>query len=134
MAHYVENSAKDFADLREKWISIHCRISQYLLQIVQCNYSKCYGTFRTTWKSVFSSCLLPAPVPVRQISEGTAAPSVSDVNINYRLVDLWKHMSCTVQVLKQNEEQGTQKEWYLFSEYCGSLASQTRWLCPRSIG
>ena len=88
----------------------------------------------------FSSCLLRAPVPVRQISEGTAAPSVSDVNVNDRFVDLWKHMICTAQVLKQNEEQGIQKEWYLFSSIVsvsvtdGTLASQTRWLCPRSIG
>ena len=55
---------------------------------------------------------------MRQIAEGTAAPSISDVNVNDRFVDLWKHMIYTAQVLKQNEEQGIQKEWYLFSEYC----------------
>ena len=34
VADYVENAAKDHIDLNEKWISVHCRISQYLLQIV----------------------------------------------------------------------------------------------------
>ena len=52
---YVENAAKDPADLNEKWVRVHCRISQYLLQIVRCNDSNCCGDFRTTWKSIFSS-------------------------------------------------------------------------------
>ena len=34
MADYIENAAKDPADLNEKWIIVHCRISQCLLQIV----------------------------------------------------------------------------------------------------
>ena len=34
VADYVENSTKDPVDLNEKWISVHGRISQYLLQIV----------------------------------------------------------------------------------------------------
>ena len=55
VADYIENTAKDPRDLNEKWISVHCKISQYLLQVIQCNDSKCCGGFRTTWKSVFSS-------------------------------------------------------------------------------
>ena len=90
VADYVENAAKDPVDLNEKWISVHCRISQYLLSIVRCNDSKCCGDFRTTWKSVFSSRFLPAPVPVRQISKGTVVPSVSDVKASDRFVDLQK--------------------------------------------
>ena len=34
VADYVENATKDPVDLNEKWISVHGRISQYLLQIV----------------------------------------------------------------------------------------------------
>ena len=60
----------DPADLNEKGISVRCRISKYLLQIVRCNNSKCCGNFQTAWKSVLSSCFLPAPIPVRQIPEG----------------------------------------------------------------
>ena len=90
VADYVENAAKDPVDLNEKWISVHCRISQDLLQIVRCNDSKCCGDFRTTWKSVFSSSFLSAPVPVRQISEGPVVPGVRDVKASDRFVDLQK--------------------------------------------
>ena len=92
VADYVENAAKDHIDLNEKWISVHCRISQYLLQIVRCNDSKCCGDFRTTWKSVFSSHFLPAPVPVWQIPQGSAALSVSDVKASDSFIDLWKRI------------------------------------------
>ena len=88
VADYVENAAKDPVDLNEKWINVHCRISQYLLQIVRCNDSRCCGDFQTTWKSVFSSHFLPAPVPVRQIPERPTVPSVSDVKASDRFVDL----------------------------------------------
>ena len=44
VADYVKNAAKDPVDLNEKWISVHCRISQYLLQIVPFNF----GDFQTT--------------------------------------------------------------------------------------
>ena len=44
VADYVKNAAKDPLDLNEKWISVHCRISQYLLQIVPFNF----GDFQTT--------------------------------------------------------------------------------------
>ena len=88
VADYVENAAKDPVDLNEKPISVYCRISQYLLQKVRCNDSKCCGDFRTTWKSVFSSHFLPAPVPVRQIPERPTVSSVSDVKASDRFVDL----------------------------------------------
>ena len=74
VADCVKNAAKDPIDLNEKWISIHCRISQYLLQIVPCKDSKYCGDFSATWKSVLSSHFLPAPVPVRQILERPAVP------------------------------------------------------------
>ena len=91
VADNVEN-AKDPVDLNKKWISVHCRISQYLLQIVRCSDSKCCGDFRTTWKSIFSSHFLSAPVPVRQIPEEPAVPSVSDVKASDCFVDLWKRI------------------------------------------
>ena len=92
VADYVENAAKDPVDLNEKPISVYCRISQYLLQKVRCNDSKCCGDFRTTWKSVFSSHFLPASIPVEQIPEGPAVPSVSDVKASDRFFDLWKRI------------------------------------------
>ena len=92
VADYVENATKAPVHLNEKWISVHCRISQYLLEIVWCNHSKCCGDFQATWKNVFSSCILLAPVPVEQIPKGPAAPSVSDVKVTDCFVDLWKHV------------------------------------------
>ena len=59
---------------------------------MRCNYSKCCGDFRTTWKCVFSSRFLPAPVPVRQFPERPAVPSVSNVKASDCFVDLWKRM------------------------------------------
>ena len=56
------------------------------------NDSKCSGDFRTTWNNVFSSHFLPALVPVRQILEGPAVPSVSDVKASDRFVDLWNRI------------------------------------------
>ena len=37
VADYFENATKDPVDLNEKWISVHCRISQYLLN---CGFSQ----------------------------------------------------------------------------------------------
>ena len=88
VADYVRNAATDHVDLNEKWISVHRRISQYLLQIVGCNDSKCCGDSQTTWKSVCSSHFLLAHVPMRQIPEGPAVPSVGNVKKANRFVDL----------------------------------------------
>ena len=48
--------------------------------------------FQTTWECVFSSQCLPVPVPVRQIPEGPAVPSVSDVKARNCFVGLWKRI------------------------------------------
>ena len=61
VAEYVENAATNPVDLDEKWISVHCRISQYLLQIVKCNDLKCCGKFRTTCPSVFPTPFFTRP-------------------------------------------------------------------------
>ena len=61
VAEYVENAATNPVDLDEKWISVHCRISQYLLQIVKYNDLKCCGKFRTTCPSVFPTPFFTRP-------------------------------------------------------------------------
>ena len=86
VAEYVENF------WMKEWISVHCRISQYLLQIVKCNDLECCGNFRTTWP-FFPSHFLPGPIPVRQIPEGPVVPNVNDVKPSDRFVDLWKAKS-----------------------------------------
>ena len=40
----------------------------------------------------FSSHFLPVPVPVRQIPEGPAVPSVSDVKASDHVDNLWKRI------------------------------------------
>ena len=120
VADYVENAAKDPVDLNEKWISLHCRISQYLLQIARYNDSKCCGDFRTTWKSVFSSHFSPAPVPVRKIPEGPAVPSVSDVKASDRFVDIWKHIG----IHQLNPNSGFSQMPY--DLYCPSLKANVK--------
>lgn len=71
---------------------MQCRIYLYLLQIVKCNDTKCCDNFRTSWKSVFTSQFLTTPVPVRQILEEPAVPSIGDVKANYRFIDRWKRI------------------------------------------
>ena len=120
VAEYVENAATNRVDLDEKWISVHSRISQYLLQIVKCNDLKCCGNFRTTWQSVFASHFLPGPVPVRQIPEGPVVPNVTDVKPSDRFVDLWKVKSVEQLIPKSG-----------FSEmpydlYCPSLKTKVK--------
>ena len=65
-------------------------LSQYLLQIVRYSDSKCW--LSSNLEECFLKSLLPAPVPVRQISEGPALPSISDVKASDRFVDLWKRI------------------------------------------
>ena len=93
VADYIEIAAKNTVDFNKKWINVHCRISEYLLQIVRCNDSKYCGDFRTTWKSVISSHFLLAPVPFGQIPEESTVPSVSDIKASDRFVQLWKPMA-----------------------------------------
>ena len=122
VADYVENTAKDPRDLNKKWISVHCKISQYLLQVIQCNDSKCCGDFEQLGRVFSQVTFLPAPVLVRQISEEPVVSRVSDVKASDRFLDLCKyigiqqlilnsgfsqmsyvkcHMICTAQVLGQ---------------------------------
>ena len=120
VAEYVENAATNPVDLDEKWISVHYRISQYLLQVVNCNDLKCCGNFGTTLQSVFPSHFLPGPVPVRQISEGPVVPNVNDVKPSDRFVDLWKAKSIQQLIPKSG-----------FSEmpydlYCPSLKTKVK--------
>ena len=128
MADYVKNAAKDPVDLNEKWISVHCRISQYLLQTVQCNDSKYCGHFQIAWKSVFSSRFSLASIQVRQISEGPAVPTVRNVKVSDRFVDLWKRIG--IQQLIPNS--GFNKMSY--GLYCPSLRAKVKNRVSRQCG
>ena len=118
----------DPADLNEKGISVRCRISKYLLQIVRCNNSKCCGNFQTAWKSVLSSCFLPAPIPVRQIPEGRTLPCVSDVKASDGFVDFWKRIG--IQQLIPNS--GFSRMPY--DLYCPSLKAKVRNVVCKQCG
>ena len=128
VADYVQNVAKDPVDLNEKWISAHCRISRYLLQIVQCNDSKYCGHFQIAWKSVFSSRFLPAPVQMRQISEGPAVPTVRNVKVSDRFVDLWKRID--IQQLIPNSGFSQMSHGL----YCPSLRAKVKNRVSRQCG
>ena len=120
VADYFENTPKDLVDLNNKWISVHCRISQYLLQIVRCKDWKCRADFRTAWKSVIWSRFLPAPGSVRQILEGPAVPRVSYVKASDRFIDLWTRIG--IQQLISNS--GFSQMPY--DLYCSSLRAKVK--------
>ena len=93
VAEYQENATNDHFDIDEKWVSVHCRISQYLLQIVRCTEHECCGDFRSTWGTVFPARFLPPPIPVRQIAGGPTVPSTTDVKASDQFANLWKAIS-----------------------------------------
>ena len=55
VCQYLENSAMEPIPYEESWVSKHCLISQYFLQIVKCTDDKCCGPFRTNWFKIFSN-------------------------------------------------------------------------------
>ena len=70
IAEYVENERCYPDDVDELWVSQHCRISRYMLQIVKCNHRDCCGEMRSVWKDVFPKRFLPAPVKMRRTQAG----------------------------------------------------------------
>ena len=63
-------------DINEVWISQHCRILQYMLQIVKCNDSDCCGEMWSVWKDDFTKRFLPVKIPHTQA--GPQVPSLND--------------------------------------------------------
>ena len=75
------------------WVSKHCCILQYFLQIVKCTENKFCGPFLTNWLRIFPNRLLPAPVQFRQDPGGPTVPPVSQVKTTDRYADLWQHVA-----------------------------------------
>ena len=98
---YLENSKKEPLPINERWVSKHCRISQYFLQIVKCADIQCCNPFRTNWLKIFPDRFLPAPVPVRQDLGGPIVPSANQSKPSDRFPDLWKRNSIN-QLIPQN--------------------------------
>ena len=78
IAEYVENKRFYPDDIDELWVSQHCKISQYILQIVKCNDSDCCGEIRSVWKAVFPKCFLPATVKMCRTQAGPQGPPPND--------------------------------------------------------
>lgn len=85
-AEYIEPSAKnsnsvidddpDF--LTEEWKMNHVRQSQYLLQIVKCNNTKCCSKSSTNLKEFFQGQFVPAPVRFVESRVGISMGSLQE--------------------------------------------------------
>ena len=114
VAEYLEKSTKDSVEVGEKWGTAHCKISQYLPQIIKCADLPCCGNFRSTWKLIFPGRFLPAPVPVRQTPYGPIVPSVKDVKSSHRFANLCKGISFNQLIPKLKFKEVL----YLLPKYC----------------
>lgn len=92
-AEYVQDASVDAEGLDERWMAIHCRISQYTLTIVKCLDQSCCGNFRTSWLNVFPNRFLPAPFPVRLTSLGPKVPEPADVTSDDKFMSLWQRQA-----------------------------------------
>ena len=93
VCQYLENSTMEPVPYEESWVSKHCCISQYVLQIVKCTDEKCCGPFRTNWLRIFPNRFLPATVQFRQDPGGLTVPSVSQVKTTDLYADLWQRIA-----------------------------------------
>ena len=87
----------------ESWVSKHCRILQYFLQIVKCTGEKCCGPFRTNWLRIFPDRFLPAPVQFRQ-DGGPTVPPVSQVKAKDHYGGLWQRIAISNLVPMHNHQ------------------------------
>lgn len=64
IAEYIDPDHKYLSpsSITENWKSIHVRSSQYLLQVVKCNNSKCCKPFRSTINTFMKTRFLPSPI------------------------------------------------------------------------
>ena len=96
ISEYVENQAIEPDDYNELWVSQHCRITRYMLQIVKCDGRTCCSEMRTSWSSVFKQKFLPSPVPVRQEPTGPVIPEVGQVKKSDECHgNLWQRLAIT---------------------------------------
>ena len=95
VAECVKNVEIDLMEFDDMWIANHCRVSQYLLQIVKCNDKECCQPWRTSWFSFFPDRFLPAPFPLHHNMTGPLIPTSADavkVNCSFN-TDLWQHIA-----------------------------------------
>ena len=86
----------------EQWVTKHCRISQYFLQILKCTDEKCCDPFWTNWLDVFPCRFLLAPVQFRQSTGGPTVPLSPQAKSAYHFADLWKR-TATYELVTQND-------------------------------
>lgn len=93
VAEFVENRQCDPSVIDESWISRHCRLSKYMLQIIKCSDPFCCSKMRTSWDKMFINRFLPAPVPARIEKTGTVIPDIDSVMKGDRFVDnIWRRL------------------------------------------
>ena len=93
VAEFVENRQCDPSVIDESWISRHCRLSKYMLQIIKCSDPFCCSKMRTSWDKIFINRFLPAPVPSRIEKTGTVIPDIDSVMKGDRFVDnIWRRL------------------------------------------
>ena len=78
ISEYLENERCYPDNIDELWVSQHCRISQYMIQIVKCNDSDRCVEMRSVWKNVFSKRFLLAPVKMCHTQAGPKFPIPND--------------------------------------------------------
>lgn len=98
---YVNSSTIKPVAYKEWWVTKHCCISQYFLQIVNSTNEKCCDPFGTNWFDVFSGRFLPAPVQFRQSNGSATVPLNPQAKSTNHFSDLWKHMAIN-KLLPQN--------------------------------
>ncbi|CAF3717102.1 unnamed protein product [Rotaria sp. Silwood1] len=72
------------------WLQIHVRQSQYLLQIIKCNDSKCCTKWQTSYSKVIPQRFLPPPFPFKVSSNGISVADLGDKD--GRFVDLYQRL------------------------------------------
>ena len=122
----VENVSKELVVYDERCVTAHCRISQYLIQIVKCTKWECCGEFRTTWIQLFPYRFLPAPVPLRQLYEGPVVPKVNDAKSSDRFPGHWERIAVDSLVPE------TKYDDLPYDNYCPSVKTEVnRKVCKK---
>ena len=83
IAEYGENKQCCWDDADELWVSEHCRILQYMLQIVKFNDINCSGEMQSVWKDVFPKRFLAAQVKMRQAGPQVLLTNNEKASVNF---------------------------------------------------
>ena len=126
---YVNDASLISVPVDEKWVTSHCLISQYFLQIVKCSDIAFCGELRTNWSSVFPNRFFPAPLPSRLSSVGPIVPCASDIKTYDRFANLRNTIALS------NLVPGKQTRNLPYDTFCPSVAGtiQRRTCAERGI-